>query len=136
MILLDGAQGLILIPIYFIVHVIFTVLVEGSLLYAFRYQRFKKSLLTAFKVNLVSLITGIPLINVFSEWSRDLEGVFPDITHHTWIIVIYFFQTFLVEYVALILFNKRYSRWKLLGVNLLMNVITYIGIVAILEYIS
>ncbi|MCZ8217365.1 MAG: hypothetical protein O9262_14060 [Cyclobacteriaceae bacterium] len=130
-ILLDGAQGLIIIPFYFLVHMTTTVFIEGGILFYFKYKPFKKCLGDAFIVNLCSLVVGLFLIVPFQSIGRH---AFPDSRISGVIITLslFYIQTILVEGLVLKLLNKSYPFNKMIPANLLMNFITYVILYLIL----
>lgn len=113
-IFLDAAQALIVVPSFFIAHLIGTILIEGGMLYLFKYGNIKKSLLHAFFINLASLAVGLILFDGYVEEGRELV-----------VITTYFGITILIEGIVLWLLDKKFPIKKAIGVNLFMNIITY-----------
>lgn len=128
-ILLDGAQGLILIPIFFLAHVISTLLIEGTILYFFKYKTFKKSLWDAFLVNLCSLVIGLLLLSPFNAIAQSprVANMIGDnyVLEMLTVLGLFFVQTIIVEGVMLRLFNKSFPMGRLIAATLIMNLITY-----------
>lgn len=135
-ILLDAGQGLIIIPIFFILHVGSTLLIEGGVLYAMKYGTFKKCTFDAFIANLSSFIIGLffifPIQNfVFNNFGYDNKGL-------NLLILLSFFYllTIIVEGAALKLLNKTYPNKKLIAATLLINLITYCTLFLILQLLQ
>lgn len=134
--LLDGAQGLILIPFFFLLHVVTTLFIEGTVLYSFKYKAFKRCLTDAFIVNLCSLIIGLFLMNPFQTIARNFDNR-DDVTPYTLVLLLLFFiETVLVEGLILRLLNKTYPVKKLVLATLIMNIITYIALYWVLTIID
>ena len=131
-VLLDGAQGLIVLPFFFLVHLVSTFLIEGAILYFFRYKNFKKSLLDALIVNLCSLIVGILLFNVFDQLIRKLS-LHSNFSELIALLALYYLQTIAVEGLLLRWLNKTFATKKLIGVTLLMNLVTYLTLYLVLR---
>jgi hypothetical protein len=132
MILLDGAQGLIIIPFFFVLHMLSTILIEGSILYWFDYKPFKKSLWDAFLINLCSLIIGVLCLSTFENWAHHFNK---GKNHLLILLGIFFIQTVLIEGFALRWLNKEFPPQKAILSNLIMNVLTYIVLYFILKAI-
>lgn len=133
-ILLDGAQGLIIIPVFFLIHLISTLLIEGSVLYFFKYKMFLQCLYDAFIANLSSLIIGLLLYFQFQKLSEYLVQNRSD-NRLLILLLIYYFQTVIVEGVLLKYLNKTFPTRKLIVANILMNLLTYATLYLILKTI-
>jgi len=130
-ILLDAGGALIILPFYFILHLITTVFIEGSVLYLFKYKTYNKCLTDAFQVNLYSLIIGLFLMRPVSSFVYYLcKG-----NNLYFTLFLYYLITILIEGLTLKLLNKTFPLIKLIAADLLMNLITYITLYIILEYI-
>lgn len=131
-ILLDGAQGLIVIPLYFIAHVLGTMVLEGAILYWFKYDTFKKCVNAALAANIVSFIVGIFLFFTVHQVSADIAGE-GNYEQQMWIKLIFLFViTLIVEFLVLRFKNRDFPGGKIVLPLLLGNVLTYIPIAIIL----
>jgi hypothetical protein len=123
---LDGAQGLIIIPFLFIAHLVFTPLAEGTILYFFKYNRYKNCLLDALLANLASLIVGLFLLKPFNRVANSLIASEREAEQFIIILLLFYVQTVLTEWGILKLLNRKFSGLKLILPVLLMNLLTYI----------
>lgn len=136
LIFLDGAQGLIVVPFLFIGDVIFTMFLEGGVLYYYGYKRpFRKCLLDAFIVNLISLIIGLCFLGLF----RNLADYIFDTgerggIHRLLVLGFFYIETVIVEGLILKLLNKSWPWNQLITANLVMNFLSYIAIYFILKW--
>lgn len=133
-ILLDGAQGLIVVPIYFIFHLLITLLIEGVILFKMLGGSKKNRFMQALIVNLASLVIGMFLYIAIEGWSvyfSELSGqaIYPIVFMN----IFFFFETLLVEGIFLKLLNKQVKTKVLLSPLIIMNSITYIILASILS---
>lgn len=129
--LLDGAQAIIIVPFFFLLHMVTTVFIEGGILYAFRYKKFKKCCTDALIVNLCSLAVGLILLETFRAISHRIHsGVNPLFIS----LFLYYIQTIIVEGILLKLLNKTYPIKKLIVADLVMNLVTYFTLYIILTW--
>jgi hypothetical protein len=135
-ILLDAAQGLIIIPVFFILHLGTTLLIEGGLLYSFQYSTFKKCLLHAFIANISSLILGLFLMSPVQQLVIGICGYQDRETNLLVLLALLYLLTVLIEGIALRLLNKPFPVRKLIIATLLMNLITYGTLFIILQFIQ
>ena len=123
LVLLDAASPLLLIiPVLFLLHFTLTIFIEAAILYSFRYKVFKRSLVDALVVNLVSLVIGMVLTSEFKLSFNDRDF---------WVITLLFLVTFFFETGLLRMMNRPYPLKKLLWVSLLMNSLTYLFLILI-----
>lgn len=132
-ILLDGAQGLLIIPVFFIGHVIFTLFVEGLMLTAANYKPRRESFFDVFLANLASLITALFCIYFFNSIA---ESITENRTAGLLItLFLFYIQTVITEWFTLHFRNRNYPKRKLTGVVLAMNLVTYFAIFLVIEYL-
>lgn len=129
--LLDGAQGLIIIPFYFFLHVVSTVLIEGSVLYLFKYNRFGRSCRDAFLVNGASLVIGLILLTTFEDITESVTLHFDPLL---FTLGLYYIQTIIVEGFILWRLDKTFPILRLIPAVLIMNAITYFTLYLIMTY--
>jgi hypothetical protein len=129
--LLDGAQGLVTIPFYFFLHVATTVLIEGSVLYLFKYNKFGRSCRDVFLVNGASLVIGLLLLSTFDDITELMTLRFDPLL---FTLGLYYIQTIIVEGIGLWLLDKTFPIKRLIPAVLIMNVITYFTLYLILKY--
>jgi hypothetical protein len=127
--LLDGAQGLIVIPLFFI-HVGLTILIESVILKAYKYGTFGRCARDIFIVNLISLVIGLCLMAVF-YWLTDRLTEGTSVANNQFLLKIitlvpYYIETVLAEGFFLWLLNRKWPVKKLIPATLLMNLATYI----------
>jgi hypothetical protein len=131
--LLDGAQGLIILPFFFLLHMVSTIFIEGGILYLFGYKKFGKSCLDALIVNICSLAFGLMCLSI-------IRGLTPHI--HIRVdplfisLFLYYIQTIIVEGILLKVLNKSFPLKKLIVADLLMNLVTYFTLYYILTQLE
>jgi hypothetical protein len=128
-ILLDAAQGsIILVPI-FVLHFVVTILIEAYFLKRFGSDSYKKSLLYAFEMNLASLVVGILVIYAIAD-------AFNHIGHQlgeTILISLLFVVTLIIEFSVIKLVKRSFNTPSLIKALLIGNVITYLLLIAIMQ---
>lgn len=134
-ILLDGAQGSIVIPFFLIAHIVFTFFVEGGILRYFNYGTYKKCFTDAFIINLCSLIIGLFLAVPFYNLTRSVTG-YPYSWEIPMLLGLFYIQTIICEGLILHWLNRAFPIKKLVIATLLMNLCTYLALYLILETIG
>lgn len=127
-ILLDGAQGIIILAPLFVLHFVVTILIEAYFLKRFGSDSYKKSVLYSFEMNIASLIIGILLLSLFSDRINHL-------THETYLAIttsILFIATLIVEFLVIKLVKRSFNTSSLIKALLIGNVITYLLLLAIM----
>lgn len=131
-ILLDAAQGVVLLTPFFIAHILFTIFAEAYFLFKFQNLSYKKSTLYSFEMNLISLVGGLLLFSSFRGLSRtisiDLRA--------TVLLILFFILTFILEFIFIKLVCKTYQTKPLLVALLIGNLITYGVLVLIIQYFN
>jgi len=133
-ILLDAGGALIfIIPLLFVIHISTTLLIEGGVLYWFKYGKLKKCFFDAFVANLASLILGL----LFHESMRNMADALTkdDYLYNVVLLALFYGLTVFVEGCVLVMLRKNIPGLKLVLAVLLMNLITYFGLFLIQQFV-
>ena len=134
-ILLDGAQGLLLIiPIAFILHLVLTVLVEGLVLFYFKYGSYKKCTVTLVLANFISLVLGLVSMSFFLSISSSIKHVDGTEINLIVLLTLFYLESVILEGIILKVSNKNFKVKNLIPAVLLMNLITYVPIYLIMRW--
>ena len=127
-ILLDAAQGTIILFPLFVLHFVLTILIEAYFLKRFSTETYKKSILYSFEMNIASLIVGILLLYLIGDKVNHLSWS----ESRTILLSILFLVTFIVEFFIVKLVKRSFNTSSLIKGLLIGNVITYLLLLAIM----
>jgi len=126
-ILLDVAQGIVMLTPFFIVHILLTIFIEAWVLSKFHSLTFKKSALYSFEMNLVSLIAGLLLFQFFEDLAGEM-----DFDRAVLVVGLCFILSLIVEFLVIRLVCKPYPIKSLLKALVIGNILTYALFILIL----
>lgn len=126
-ILLDVAQGIVMLTPFFIVHILLTIFIEAWVLSKFHSLTFKKSALYSFEMNLVSLIAGLLLFQFFEDLAGEM-----DFDRAVLVVGLCFILSLIVEFLVIRLVCKPYPIKSLLKALVIGNILTYALLILIL----
>ena len=122
-ILLDaGGAFLLIIPVVMILFIVGIIFLEAWVLFAFRYNTFKRSLRDAMLANVLSLFVGIFCVNLFHPMHIDNPKN----------LLLLFVITLVTEGGLLLALSKGQNAGKTMLANVLMNVASYLILAFIL----
>jgi hypothetical protein len=128
MILLDaGGAFLIILPLMLLSFMIGTIFLEAWILYHFGYKNFRKSLKDSAIVNIISLLAGCIIVGFFPNMLGELK---------TTTLITFFAITAAIEAFLLTLLNNSWSIKNTIIPALLMNIASYLALVAIVWSLS
>ncbi len=127
-ILLDVAQGIVMLTPFFIVHILLTIFIEAWVLSKFHSLTFKKSALYSFEMNLVSLIAGLLLFQFFKDLAGEMDFDYRAVL----LVGLFFILSLIVEFLVIRLVCKSYPIKSLLKALIIGNILTYALFILIL----